>query len=367
MTQTIHVLLMAGGQGTRLWPKSRRALPKQFMTLRNQPSLFQQTLMRMTQVVDTCHLYVVHLYVVVSPEYVPWVEQQAPALTPGQIIVEPSRHGTLASLGFALTWLQSAPVSDSGLPMDSEDIVVLLPTDAYVDDEVAFQKCLLDSVEVAKSTSAVVTIGVRPDYPATGYGYIYTGSEWLGPAQRVLRFIEKPSLDDAQRYSSDPRYLWNAGIFVWQASVVWQLFRHYQPETLHRLQQWAKDWTILENEKLKRQYEELPNIPFEYALVEKATDIYVVPAPFQWTDLGTWTALLEHVGLSAHDSESPVLILDAKRCLVANEEGLVALLGVEDLIVVRTHDTVFVCHRNRQDDIKRLLSLVEQMGYDEYL
>ena len=356
MAGTVKVLLLAGGQGTRLWPKSRRLLPKQFMTLGLAETLFQRSLRRLQNLPDSYEVYVV------APQiYESIVKSQAPGLRASRILTEPMAHGTVATLSFSLCRLQAESLCE-------DDVILTLPTDAYVDDDAAFIEAITTAVDSCRHSGDIVTVGIRPDRPETGYGYILTG-EMVEPAgRRVEKFVEKPSIIKAKEYLENTRYLWNAGIFAWRVRELWDLLQVHLPHVFDACQSVLTDEIWVDHAKLTEWYERLPNQTFEYALVEKAPRIRVIPARFSWSDLGTWDALLRHLPMmGTSESGASVVSLDSTDNQVFHEDGLIALFGVQNLLVVRTKDVVLVCQRDKAADLKTLLSVLRETQKDEYL
>ena len=348
------VLLMAGGRGTRLWPKSKVDVPKQFMPLSSHPTLFQQALERIWTVTDR-----EHIFVTVPPEYIPFITAQAPQLTSENMVVEPVQHGTTACLYCALIQFQT-------LSIQPDDVILIVPTDSSVCDGDQYLECITEAVEVAGESDELVTIGIRPSRPATGYGYIQvTADQMRGPAIRAKGFVEKPSYEQAVRYIREENYFWNAGIFAWKASAIWSRIKAILPSGYGDVEQVSRMFQEAETAAIRDFYLELPNVPFERAIVENESEIYMIPARFDWDDVGQWSSLIKTIGDS--NEEQCVVRLDADNCLVENEYGLVALLGVQDLIVVHTRDTVLVCHQSREQDVKNIVELVRANGFLHYL
>ena len=381
-----RVLLMTGGSGTRLWPKSRKSKPKQFMSLGEKPSLFQQTLHRVRSLVPETSIYAV-----TPPEYLPHIQSQAPEIAASCIIVEPMQYSTTACLGYAMAWLKQGGLSP-------EDVVLVLPTDAYVGDDQNYVGSLREAIDVARRTNGIVTIGIQPNYPATGYGYIQCNFEDTADmakirAMHVKRFVEKPGHEEAEKYLRQGGYFWNAGMFAWKAATIWELFSRILPSESHRLKQIGDIFSSIhplgraqnafgstsplrdltyeqirrapEWDTLKEIYAQFPQRSFEFSIVEQAPEIYMVPGRFPWTDLGTWSVFIDKLGTDSANKD--VVMMDAHGCLVDNRHGLVGLLGVDDLIVVNTKDTVFICHRDREQDVKQFCELLKKSGYEDYL
>ena len=273
MQRGLKILLMAGGKGTRLWPKSRISTPKQFMSLKPQKTLFQQSVQRVSGLTEHAEIFVV-----APPEYVSLINQQAPELSSEHIIVEPCQHGTTACLGYALMYLQSHSLKP-------KDIVLVLPTDAFVDDDESFRNTLLDVLHVANETNGTVTVGVSPSSPETGFGYLEASQERVGPGIKVEKFFEKPCRDDAINYVQSGNFYWNTGIFAWSASTISKLFETHLPDCYSKLLILKSLFAQSDLGAIRGQYTLLPRISFEYAIVEKAAEIFMVPARFNWDDL----------------------------------------------------------------------------------
>lgn len=367
MAHRTKVLLIAGGQGTRLWPKSRRAKPKQFMSLADQPSLFQQALQRAKEAVPQADLFVV-----APVDYAPLIQEQAPHLTESQLFLEPTARGTMPALIYALLRLQQHLLRDS-------DVIVMLPADAYIDDQQAFSTCLQTAIETAQTGQGLVTIGVKPLFPATGYGYIrvaaptpgmdtdprLANSEQIcGEVLPVESFVEKPDRQTAATYLQDGHYFWNAGIFVWTVTSLIHLLDEHQPELLTSLR-WAETHLHGRPDQLAQWYATLPKLAVEHALVEHTKTISMVPANFAWADLGTWSELLAKTAFVKPGL--PVFMMEASNNLAYSDHGLVGLFGVDNLIVIRAEDVVFVCHRDREQEVKNYLALLEKTGFGGYL
>ncbi|WDL95148.1 mannose-1-phosphate guanylyltransferase [Alicyclobacillus sp. ALC3] len=346
---------MAGGKGTRLWPKSRKTLPKQFMPITGHKTLLQQTVDRLSTFV---HLE--HLYVVTTPEYAQHVREQIPAVNVDHIIIEPCQHSTTASLAYIL-------LSSHVLGIAADDVIVILPTDAYIQDTVSFVQCLENATELAADTGGTVTIGVPTTYPSTHYGYIQTRTQTVGQGFKVHQFVEKPDLETARQYMQDNSIYWNSGIFIWKLSTLEELVQVHLPTTYREITRLTPHWQELDDESLRQWYIQQPKQSFEYTLVERTTDIYMVPATFKWTDLGTWSSFIETLSSRRTQDEAPVVMHESHRCLVESERGLVALFGVDDLIVVQTGDTLLVCSRDHEDQLKQLVDFLSERNYDNYL
>ncbi|MCF8563272.1 hypothetical protein LLE49_00745 [Alicyclobacillus tolerans] len=355
MNKKVKVLLMAGGRGSRLWPKSRRSLPKQFMFFNQQKSLFQQTLDLLQP-----HRDQIELFVLAPREFAPFVAAQAPEISGDRVIYEPAAHGTSAGLLFALLELE-----ERGAGLD--DVVAVLPTDAYVGNAQQFWGCLMDAAHTAKTRDAIAMLGVTPTYPATGYGYIRVEKPPGAQAVPVEQFVEKPTRERAERFLNDGRYFWNCGIFVFTTGAVRRLYEQQQEAMVQHLVALRKRQSQFTSHQLTERYQQLPKSTFEFDVIEHAQNLYMVPAVFEWTDLGTWSALLSRTPSAPRSGSGSVFGLESENNLVYCENGLVGLYGVRDLLVVQGKDAVFVCHRDKEQDIKKFLSELADAGFRDYL
>lgn len=335
-------VIMAGGTGQRFWPLSTAERPKQFLDLEGcGRSLLQTTFDRLLPLAE----HTEQLFVVTRASYAELVAQQLPELPPENLLLEPTGRDTAPAIGFAMLEVKRR----FGNP-----VVGMFPSDHRVGNVRAFSAAIVCAVELAKRSRGLVTLGVQPDRPATGYGYIERG-EAVGGGYWVNRFVEKPTLVRAQDYLSTGRFSWNSGIFVWHTNVILdELARHapslYEPlVAAHRAG------------KLSEVFPSLPKISIDYAVLEKTEQAYVIPAEFDWDDLGDWRAL-ERLDDKKQDPLNIVIGQHVGRdtfntTVYADGAGdLIVTLGVQDLVVVKRGDTVLLVHKDRVQDMKALLT-----------
>ncbi|MDD5557858.1 MAG: mannose-1-phosphate guanylyltransferase [bacterium] len=356
----IHAVIMAGGGGERFWPRSRRSFPKQLHRLFGPRSMLQETADRIAALVPP-----ERLIVVTNKAQAPRIRRQLPSVPKSSIVAEPFGRDTAAciALGAAIV-----------MERDENGIMVVLPADHVIRNRRALVRNLLDACRAAAAGDRLVTFGIRPTYPSTGYGYIRRGATVpLRTATRffrVRRFAEKPDAATARRYIRGGDYLWNSGMFVWRASAIAAALERHMP-ALHR--------GYLEMRKglsgprpataIRRVYGGLERISIDYGVMEKADNVIVAEAGFDWDDAGSWLALERHLPA---DRDGNVLVgegvaLGTERCIVVSDAGMVACHGVRDLIVVRTPDAVLVCHRDSAQEIKRIIArLRERRGWTRY-
>lgn len=354
MDHIYYAMIMAGGGGTRLWPLSRQSKPKQALRLSGQDSLFQLSVARLQPLFDPAHIYVV-----TNEAQAQLLGPQAPSLPSDNYLIEPSPRGTAAVVGLAATRLQSE---------GSECVIACVTADHYIRNVEKFQGLLESAYQLAQA-GHLVTLGISPDRPDTGYGYIHRGQlidkEAGNPAYRVLSFTEKPDLETAKQYLGSGEYYWNSGMFVWRADRILAEIEKQLPD-LYAVLRAIGDavGTDQEHAVLEAQWATLDNITVDYGIMEGAQDVVVLEADqLGWLDIGSWSRLFE---LFAPDPagnivQAPeVLVMDSQNSLVFQETAedqarLVALLGVKDLIVVDSHDIILVCDRHRAQDVRELV------------
>jgi mannose-1-phosphate guanylyltransferase len=340
------VSILAGGEGTRLWPLSRSRRPKQLLNLGGQRSLIQRTVDRVLPLVDP-----ERVLIITEQSHAADLHAQLPELPKSSIIVEPTRRGTAAALLLGALHVRERAPNATWASLHS---------DAFIADDDEFRRTLAAALEAASSGDYLVTTGVEPRFPATGYGYIQRGAHIRDvagfPLHKVVRFVEKPNLPTAEAYVASGDYLWNPGVFVWKNSTLLQAFQRYQPE-IHR---------VLTSVALKDVDQAYPNAPREtidVGIMERADNVATIPARFGWSDIGSWAELWE-LAERADDGNvalgsAPVLTTDSANNLVYADSRTVALVGVSDLVVVETADAVFVCPRERAQDVKLIVQRLQ--------
>ncbi|MBT2686891.1 mannose-1-phosphate guanylyltransferase [Bacillus sp. ISL-47] len=332
----MKVVIMAGGKGSRFWPWSTEKKPKQFLSIYTNKSMLQETFERFRT-----WLPIEKIFVVTVEEYQNQVIEQLPQLPIEQIIVEPERKDTAACI--ALTALHF-------IEQGEDEVLAMCPADQYISDENKLRETLLKAEEVAQEENTIVTLGITPTRPDTGYGYIRTfkGNEEI-EARKVKEFIEKPSLKDAERLLSCENVYWNSGIFIWKPSTVAHYMGRFQEDL----------WNMLNSHhnNLKFVYSILPKVSIDYAILEKASSIYTIPATFEWDDLGTWKSLdrIFKPDNNENITIGNVNVMKANKCTIISEEYDVVAIGVSDLIIVLTDEGLLVCHKAMEQEIKNAL------------
>jgi mannose-1-phosphate guanylyltransferase len=348
-----HAVVLAGGKGTRFWPMSRARRPKQLLPVVGERTMVQATVERLAPLIPP-----ERVWVVTGEEHAEELRQQLPGLPAGQIVVEPFGRNTAPAIGLAAELISRI---EPGATM------VVLPADHHIRDADRFRAALAQAIALAADGELLVTIGVEPNAPETGYGYIEKGEEISPGAYRVRCFTEKPGRERAEELVRSGRHLWNSGIFVWRVDTILAALERELPEIAARLAEAAA--VVDAPARLAAVYQRMPEQSIDYGVLEKASNVAVVAADFGWDDVGSWTALLR-LG-PADDSgnvvRGRVLALSSRGNLVASEKRLVALVGVEDLVVIDTDDAVLVCSVKSTQDVKRVIEELQRRGWKEHL
>ena len=360
MNQNQYVAIMAGGIGSRFWPMSRTAYPKQFLdVLHTGRTLIQSTYDRYLQFIPT-----ENIFIVTAAEYAPIVQDQLPELPKENILCEPSRKNTAPCIAYIAHKLQLK---------NPEALLICAPADHLILDAPAFTKVCQDAFEFVNNINALVTLGIKPTYANTGYGYIQ--HEVLPVAENVYKvktFTEKPNLELAKTFLASGDFLWNAGIFVWKVKNILRAFELYLPEMneLFVVEKEAFN-TPSEQEAIDRIYPQCTNISIDYGIMEKADNVYVLPSSFGWSDLGTWNSAWENMEKDYFGNAvagKNVMIIDATKNVVhTSDNKLVLLQGLDDFIIVDTNDVLLICKKDKEQEIKDYVAEVKRNKGDKYL
>ncbi len=360
MNKHQYVAIMAGGIGSRFWPKSRVGYPKQFIDILNTgKTLIQWTYERFESFIPK-----ENIYVVTSDEYTHIVKEQIPGIKDENILSEPSRKNTAP----CIAW-----ISYKLLLQDSEASLIIAPSDHLITDNESFRNICLKALDFVTQIKAFVTLGITPTYPNTGYGYIQHDA--LAVADNIYKvktFTEKPNLELAKTFIASGDFLWNGGIFVWQVKNIIKAFEQLQPEMFDVFEADKEHFnTPEEKEAIERIYSLCTNISIDYAVMEKADNVYVIPSSFGWSDLGTWNSAYENLEkdyLGNAVAGESVIVIDATNSMVSVPDNkLVVLQGLDDFIVVDTQDVLLICKKEKEQDIKQFVAEVKRNKGDEYL
>ncbi|MFI5176041.1 MAG: mannose-1-phosphate guanylyltransferase [Terriglobia bacterium] len=357
----IYAVILAGGRGTRFWPQSRIAEPKQLLKILTDRSLLQQSVDRIGPLIPPGNIFVLGNKILRDS-----IREQLPEVPPDQIIADPVGHNTAPCIGLAAHLIAQR---------DPEAVLVVLPSDQIITRRELFLDCLRAAESVAQKGENIVVLGLKPTRPETGFGYVEVEEpgvvRGVGVKVHVVeRFVEKPDRPTAERYLANGNYYWNGGIFIWKASTVITATARFLPATDKALTEIAAraEAGFLEG-ALEEWYPRTDSISVDYGIMEKAGNIFCVASDIGWSDLGSWEALYE---VLEKDSSGNILkgnciTLDARGNLIDVPDKLVALIGVKDLIIVQTEDALLICDRNRSQDVSKLVKELEHRGLKELL
>lgn len=357
----IAAVIMAGGRGERFWPSSREDMPKQFLAFHGEQTLLQRTVYRLEGIASPRDTWIV-----TREDYAGLTYEQVPDVPVRQVVLEPQGRDTAPCVALSALYVAST---------DPEAVMVVLPADHLILQEERFRETLQAAINFASEGECLVTLGIRPTRPETGYGYIKIGARQgaVGEheAYRVAAFTEKPPRDRAMAYLQEGGYYWNSGIFIWKASTILRALWEHMPQLMQALQPIAKAiGTDRERDAIQRVYPTLPKTSIDYGVMERAANTLVIPADFGWDDLGTWAAL-ERVAPADENGNiiaGRALAVDTRGSVVQSlKERLVVTFGVSDLVVVDSEDAVLVADKARVADLKAVVGQLEAEGLRHHL
>lgn len=356
----VHAVVLAGGSGTRLWPQSRSHRPKHLLALLEpDTTMLERTVRRVLPVVDDNHVYVV-----TNQRHAADVRQQLAFLHPDQVLAEPAGRNSAAAIGYGALHT---------LHRDPDATMIVCPADHVILKEDRFREVLRDAVAAAEGGN-IVTLGITPGYPDTGYGYMELGGRLrtvgTSDVHGVLRFTEKPSLEVAREYLASGRYVWNSGMFVWQARTILTEIERYMPRLHSALEELRPVIGSPEEAAvLARVWPDLDDISIDYGVLERSTRVTCIPADIGWSDVGDWSTLSEFLPRDTDGNAivGDVIALDTHNCLVQSSGRLVTLVGVSDLIVVDSGDAVLVCPKDRAQEVKHVVERLRAASRHDWL
>jgi mannose-1-phosphate guanylyltransferase len=360
MNKHHYVAIMAGGIGSRFWPMSRTTFPKQFLDiLGTGKTLIQQTYDRYSKLVPK-----ENIYIITAQEYIDIAKKQLPGISEENILGEPSRKNTAPCIAYIAFKL---------LKKDPKALMIAASADNLILETDEFIKTARKALDFVDHVNALVTIGVKPTYPNTGYGYIQHDTVEAAPGiHRVKTFTEKPNRELAEAFLSSGDFLWNAGIFTWKVKNVVAAFEKYLPE-IYEVFSAEKDKfnTTEEPQAIEHIYPQCTNISIDFGVMEKADNVYVMPASFGWSDLGTWNSAWENMEKDYFGNAvtgKKVMVMDVNNCMVhVPDNKLVLLQGLDEYIVVDTKDVLLICKKEKEQDIKDYVAEVKRNSGDKYL
>lgn len=362
----LHAVIMAGGSGTRFWPESRRARPKQLMSLAGDRTMIQSTVDRLEGLVPSDRVLIA-----TNETLVESMAQQLANLPADSLLAEPCKRDTAPCIGLAALKV---------LRVDSDATMAVMPADHVIQPAQSFRDAIAYAAElVDASPKRLVTFGIRPTYPAESFGYIERGAKLPTPPDvttcadtyEVRSFREKPKQDVAEGYISSGSYYWNAGIFVWKASTIVEQLAEYEPAMMSHLTAIAQTFGTSNFEAtMAHEFAAIEGQSIDYAVMEKAADVVVVEAPFEWDDVGSWRSLAR---LNPHDGEQNTIManhlgIDTRGCIIrGTADHVIATMGTHDLLIVQTPDATLVADKTKEESIRELVRELERRGWSELL
>ncbi len=350
-------VIMAGGGGTRFWPLSRKRQPKQLLNITGGDIMLNEAIKRLDSLVER-----EDVYIVTNEEQQKLLKELLVGGIPFKnILVEPAARNTAPCVLYAASVLKKE---------HGDGVMCVFPADHHIGNPSEYQRVIARAAKIAEETEQIVTIGIRPTFPATGYGYISQGEGWEKDVWKVRQFVEKPCLEKAEEYVKSGEFFWNSGVFVFRISTILKAFERYLPEMAgqmeHLMQAWqTEQWDTM----LKGLYPQLQSISIDYGIMERAEHVLVMEGDYGWSDVGSFDAL---DAVYTPDGQNNIsigesLLIDSKGCIVRSEEKLIALIGVEDLVVVEAKDAILVCPKAQAQDAKRAVEALQSQGKTQYL
>lgn len=356
----IYGVIMAGGGGTRFWPLSRRELPKQFLNLTGRDVLVNETFDRLSQVAEAEDIFVVTN--ALHAEKTLSIMQGR--IEENHVLSEPAARNTAACIGYAAMEI---------LKKYGDGIMCVMPSDHYIRDEALYADTIKRGAELAETSDCLVTIGIRPEYPATGYGYIKSRpvQEETGADYRLVEeFVEKPAEEVAKEYLAEGGYSWNSGMFIWKASVIMQYFKRLLPDIYEYLEKMGSAMGTVQEKAVKEEvYPHIPKISIDYGIMERADKVIMLEGLFGWNDVGSLDAmeLFGKKDARGNVSIGNCVLVDTEGTICYAKDKLIAAAYVEDLIVVEAKDAILVCPRQKAQEVRKIVEFLEKHGQTDYL
>jgi mannose-1-phosphate guanylyltransferase len=350
-------VIMAGGGGTRFWPLSRQKTPKQLLNLSGNGLMINETIDRISQVID-----MENIFIVTNEKQGEKMKVSVEGrIEPNHILCEPSARNTTACIGYAAFEI---------VKKYEDGIMCIFPSDHFIKDQQEFSRILRKAIEVAETEDKLVTIGITPTFPSTGYGYINYNYQSDKEVFEVARFVEKPDIETAKSYLSSGKYAWNSGMFIWKASTILKNIERFLPKVYQYLEKIANSMnTASEYQTIQKLYENIPSISIDYGVIERSDDVVVILGDFGWSDVGSWDNLgvIYDVDDNGNIIKGEQVNINTKNCISYAEHRLIATIGMEDTIIVETEDAVLVCRKDQAQNVKDVVEQLKNRGLDQYI
>lgn len=358
-------IVMAGGGGTRFWPLSRKERPKQLLNLSGKDLMVNETLDRLAGSIDRDNLFIVTN--VSQAELMK--KETVGKMKPEHILSEPAARNTAACIGYAAMEI---------VKKHNDGVMVIVPSDHFIKDEKEYKAVIDAAIETAEKTDALVTIGINPSFPATGYGYIRAKVDSLteiGDKNHkaylcVDEFVEKPDLETAKQYLESGDYFWNSGMFIWKASTILSYMKKLLPDVYECLYKIGEAMNTPDEKKIIEEvYPVIPKISIDYGIMERADHVLVISGDFGWNDIGS----LDMLGIMKESDENgnisygEQMLIDTTNCIIYGSDAMIATIGLSDLMIVQTKDAILVCPKDRAQDVKTVVETLQEQGKELYL
>ncbi len=351
-------VIMAGGGGTRFWPLSRQSKPKQLLNLSGQGLMINETIDRISDIINPKDIFIVTN----KNQYEIMKEMVVGEVLENHILSEPAARNTAACIGYAAFEI---------IKKYGDGVMCIFPSDHYIKNKIELQNTLKKAMIEAETTDKLITIGIMPTFPSTGYGYInFDANNSKDSFLDVLEFVEKPNFKLAKQYCDSKQYVWNSGMFIWKASVILDNFKRFLPKVYQYLEEISFSMlTPLECETIHRIYPLIPSISIDYGIMERSNDVKVIIGDFGWNDIGSWDTLGELYDIDPFGNviKGDQINLNTKNCISYSDSRFIATIGVEDLIIVETKDAVLVCKKDQAQDVKLVVDQIKDSGQLKYL
>lgn len=350
----LYGVIMAGGGGTRFWPLSRQKKPKQLLNISGNGLMINETIDRIVGIIGKENIFIV-THVSQADKMKACVGER---IAEDHILMEPLSRNTAACIGYAAEVITERY---------GDGVMCIFPSDHFIKNLEEFTKVLRKAIEVAYEQDKLVTIGIRPTYPSTGYGYIHYTEGTDQAFYEVDQFIEKPNLETAKEYLERSGYAWNSGMFLWKASTILDNMKRFLPKLYHSLEELKE--CLGDEQELLRIYSGMPGISIDYGILERSDDVVVIPGDFGWSDVGSW----DNLGAIYDEDDAGNIIrgeqinIETKNCICYSDNRLIATIGIEDIIVAETEDAVLVCRKDQAQKVKEVVELLKTKGLVRYL